>query len=169
MKKYLIALSAAVGLAISPAAFADDDGSALVTFKVMKLETALTLAQAALEDCRQRGYQVAVTVVDRFGNPQVVLRDRFAGAHTHETSKRKAWTAVSFRTDTLEFANLSQAGTMLSGIRDVPGVVAVGGGIPVQAAGSIVGGIGVSGAPGGDLDHACAEAGIEAVAVDLEF
>ena len=122
-----------------------------------------------MEDCRERGYQVAVTVTDRFGLTQVVLRDRFAGTHTLETSRRKAWTAASFRIDTLEFSELTQAGQALSGIRHVSDVMTVGGGIPVRAAGSIVGAVGVSGAPGGDLDHACAEAGIEAIAVDLEF
>lgn len=156
-------------LAASAPALAEDDDTGLVEFRVMKLGTATALAQAALEECRSRGFQVAVTVVDRFGLSQVVLRDRFAGAHTLETSKRKAWTAVSFRTDTLEFAEATNAGTMMSGIRDIPNVVAVGGGIPVESAGSIVGGVGVSGAPGGDEDHACASVGIESIAFDLEF
>lgn len=166
-KKLLLALVAAV--AVSGSARAQDDDGALVTFQIMKPHIALTLAQATMEHCRDLGYQIAVTVVDRFGVPQVMLRDRYAGTHTVETSRRKAWTAVSFRTATLDFATVTQAGEPLSGIRQVSEAMAVGGGIPVEAAGSLVGGVGVSGAPGGDLDHDCAQAGIDAIAIDLEF
>ncbi len=168
MKKTILIL-ALLAAAIPFGANAQDDEGALVPFQMMKPAIALALAQATLEDCRERGFQVTVTVVDRFGLVQVVLRDRYAGTHTLETSRRKAWTAASFRTDTLEFAKLTEAGQGLSGIRHVSEVMAVGGGIPVQAAGALVGAVGVSGAPGGDLDHACAEAGIDAIAVDLEF
>jgi len=141
----------------------------LVSFKILTLETAMELAQASLADCRKRGYQVAITVVDRFGTVQVVLRDRFAGPHTPETARRKAWTAISFRTDTLSLAELTLAGKEPSGIRFVSNALMVGGGVPVEAAGSIVAGIGVSGAPGGDQDDACARAGIEAITDKLEF
>lgn len=167
--KRVIGLLSFLTMAFPIGAVAQDDGGALMSYQMMKPETALTLAQATLDDCRARGYQVSVTVVDRYGLPQVVLRDRFAGTHTLETSRRKAWTAASFRIDTLEFSKLTQAGEDLSGIRHVSDVMAVGGGIPVQAAGALVGAVGVSGAPGGDLDHACAEVGIDAIAVDLEF
>lgn len=160
----------ALGLTLAaPTVATAQDSEALVTYKAMTPEIAHTLARVTLETCREAGYQVTVTVVDRFGTPQVMLRDRFAGVHTIETSRRKAWTAVSFKTNTMEFADLSHAGEALSGIRMVSEVMAVGGGIPVEAAGSLVGGVGVSGAPGGDLDHDCAQAGIDAIAVDLEF
>lgn len=137
--------------------------------KNMTLETALKAAQAALKSCRDGGYQVAVAVVDRGGNSQVLLRDRFAGPHTPETARRKAWTAVSFRTNSSDLAGQTQAGQVQSGMRDVPGALALGGGLMIEAAGALVGGIGVSGAPGGDLDDACAQAGIDAVADDLAF
>ncbi|NQV82546.1 MAG: heme-binding protein [Rhodospirillales bacterium] len=142
---------------------------ALVTFKSLNLETALELAQAALGECRKRGFQVAVAVVDKSGILQVMLRDRFAGPHSTETARRKAWTAISFRTNTQEMAELTQAGKPQSGVRDVIGALMVGGGVPVEAAGAIVGGIGVSGAPGGDLDEACALVGIEAIADKIAF
>lgn len=160
-------LAAVILLASGYAAAAEDE--ALVTLKVMSPETALKLAQAALKDCRARGYQVAVSVVDRFGNLQVALRDRFAGPHTPDTARRKAWTAVSFRTDTLAMAELTEAGKEASGIRFVEEAMMVGGGVTVEAAGSTVGGIGVSGAPGGAADDECARAGITAVQEDLEF
>ncbi len=151
-----------------PWPLAAQDGATFAT-RNLTLDTALKMAQAALISCRDGGYQVAVAVVDRGGNPQVILRDRFAGPHTPETARRKAWTAISFRTNTTELAELTQPGNPQSGMREIPGALALGGGLMVQAAGSIVGGIGVSGAPGGDLDDACAQAGIDAVADDLAF
>jgi uncharacterized protein GlcG (DUF336 family) len=142
---------------------------ALVAHKSMSLEIALELARAALADCRQRGYQVAVAVVDRFGVTQVVLRDRFAGPHTPPTAAGKAWTAVSFRTNTSELVAATQPGMPQAGLRGLPGAVILGGGMVVQAAGSLVGGVGVSGAPGGDADDACAKAGIAAIQDKLDF
>lgn len=142
---------------------------ALVTYKGLSPETALELARATLEDCRKRGYQVAVAVVDRFGQTQVMLRDRFAGPHTPTTAAGKAWTAVSFRTDTTDLIAISQPGMPQAGLRDLPGAVILGGGIRVEAGGSIVGAVGVSGAPGGDADDACAKAGLDAIREKLDF
>lgn len=142
---------------------------ALVTYKSLTPEVALDLARAALASCRERGFQVAVAVVDRFGVTQVLLRDRFAGAHTAATATGKAWTAVSFRASTSELAAMTQPGTPQSGIRTLPGVVAIGGGLAVEAGGSVLGGVGVSGAPGGEADEGCAKAGIEAVRDRIEF
>jgi uncharacterized protein GlcG (DUF336 family) len=142
---------------------------ALVTYKTMSPEVALDLARAVLSDCRQRGYQVAVAVVDRFGVTQVMLRDRFAGPHTPTTAAGKAWTAVSFRTNTSDLVASTQPGTPQAGVRSLPGVVVLGGGILVQVAGVTVGAVGVSGAPGGDADDACANAGIEAIRDKLDF
>lgn len=141
----------------------------LVTYKSLSPEVALDLARAALAACRERGFQVAVAVVDRFGVTQVVLRDRFAGAHTVPTATGKAWTAVTFRTNTTEVAGISQPGMPQAGLRGLPGVVAIGGGMVIEAGGSLVGGVGISGAPGGEADEACARAGIEAVRDRLEF
>lgn len=141
----------------------------LVSFEVMTLETAQKLAEAALTSCRENDYQVSVAVVDRFGTTQVMLRDRFAGPHSPETARRKAWTAVSFRSDTVELAGATKSGQPQAGARDIPGVLMLGGGVPVTAAGSIVGGVGVSGAPSGEADDACARAGIDAVEADLAF
>ncbi len=141
----------------------------LTTYKSLSPELALDLARASLADCRARGYQVAVAVVDRFGVTQVMLRDRFAGAHTPVTAAGKAWTAASFRTSTAELNAMSQPGSMQAGLRNLPGTVIIGGGLIVEAGGSLVGAIGVSGAPGGDADEACAKAGIDAIREKLEF
>jgi uncharacterized protein GlcG (DUF336 family) len=142
---------------------------AIVTYKSLSPEVALDLARATLADCRKRGFQVSVAVVDRFGVTQVLLRDRFAGPHTVSTASGKAWTAVSFRTSTTELVANSQPGMMQSGIRDLPGAVIIGGGLTVEAAGSLVAAVGVSGAPGGDEDEACAKAGIDAIRDKLDF
>jgi uncharacterized protein GlcG (DUF336 family) len=141
----------------------------LITYKSLAPGVALELAQAALADCQKRGYQVSVAVVDRFGVVQVVLRDRFAGPHTPQTASGKAWTAATFRNSTSDLFAISQPGMMQAGIRNLPGVVIIGGGLVVEAGGSLVGAIGVSGAPGGDADEACARAGTEAIKDKLDF
>jgi len=132
-------------------------------------ETALKAAQAALKKCRDSGWQVAVAVVDRSGVPQVMLRDRYAGAHTPRTAGGKAWTAVSFRSNTSALVDLTQPGKPQSGLRNLPRVVVLGGGVTIEAAGQMLGAIGVSGAPGGEADEACAKAGIAAIQESLEF
>lgn len=141
------------------------------TFQTRSLtpETALVAAKAALESCRKQGYQVGVAVVDRAGITQVFLRDRFAGPHTVDVATNKAWTAVSFRTSTLALAAETQAGRPMSGIRTVPRFTAVGGGVLIEGGGSSFGAIGVSGAPGGEADEVCAQAGIKAIADSIEF
>jgi uncharacterized protein GlcG (DUF336 family) len=159
----VLALLAAACLGPSAAA-----QEATFTVKQMTPDTALKAAQAALASCRKQGFQVTVAVADRAGVAQVVLRDRFAGPHTVETAINKAWTAVSFRQDTLAFA-ASTADPRHSGVRSIPRVVAVGGGVLVEAGGSILGAIGVSGAPGGEADDACAKAGVEAIRDDISF
>jgi uncharacterized protein GlcG (DUF336 family) len=139
------------------------------SIKLLTPETALKAAQAALKKCRDNGFQATVAVVDRMGVTQVLLRDRFAGTHTVEMAQAKAWTAVSFRTNTTALAEETQAGKPSSGVRGLPGVAALGGGLMIEAGGSLLGAIGVSGAPGGKEDDVCAAAGIAAVRDDLEF
>ena len=151
--------------AVTPAAAQE----ATYAVKLLTPETALVAAQAALAHCRKAGYQVAVAVVDRSGVLQVLLRDRFAGAHTPEVATQKAWTSASFRIPTADLATETQAGKPMSGIRAAHGVMAIGGGLAIAAGGSTFGGIGVSGAPGGEADDACASAGIKAIADAIEF
>jgi uncharacterized protein GlcG (DUF336 family) len=142
---------------------------ALVSHKVLSPDTALELARAALEACRTRGFQVAVAVVDRFGLPQVMLRDRFAGPHTPTTATGKAWTAVTFRSNTTALIAPTQSGQPQAGLRELPNVVLLGGGMLVEGGGSVLGAVGVSGAPGGAEDDACASAGLDAVRDRIEF
>jgi uncharacterized protein GlcG (DUF336 family) len=157
---------AAAALAATAAAAQD----ATFSVRVLTPETALKAAQAAMARCRANGFQAAVAVVDRMGIVQVLLRDRFAGPHTVEMARDKAWTAVSFRTSTSDLAQATQgASSPQSGIRNRPGVAAVGGGLMIEAGGSLLGGIGVSGAPGGKEDDVCAAAGIAAIRDSLEL
>jgi uncharacterized protein GlcG (DUF336 family) len=139
------------------------------TLRALTPETALKAAQAALAKCRAQGYQVAVAVVDRSGITQILLRDRHAGPHTVEVATNKAWTAVSFRTSTRDLERLTRPGEAMSGLRNLPRFVAIGGGMTIEAGGSLFGAIAVSGAPGGEADHACASAGVQAIAEELEL
>jgi uncharacterized protein GlcG (DUF336 family) len=162
MAVYLTALS----LAATPAQAAPE---ATYAVKLLTPEAALTAAQAAMAHCRKAGHQVAVAVVDRSGLVQVLLRDRFAGAHTIDIAPQKAWTAASFRIPSAALAAETQAGKPMSGIRAAPRVMAIGGGQVIEAGGAVLGAIGVSGAPGGEADDACALAGIKAIADAIEF
>ena len=137
--------------------------------RLLTPETALKATVAALEDCRKRGYQAAVAVVDRSGVAQAMLRDRFAGPHTVSTAINKGYTAISFRIDTLELAKQTHSSLPSSGVREIPNVVAVGGGVLIQAGGATLGAIGVSGAPSGEADDACAKAGIAAIRDEIDF
>jgi len=151
------------------ASLASANTAATFEAKQLTLESAQKAAQAALNDCHKKGAQVAVAVVDRVGTPQVMLRDRFAGAHTPDTAVNKAWTSASFKISTSELGKETEPGKSASGIRHLPRVITVGGGLTIQAAGTMLGAIGVSGAPSGAMDEACAQAGIKAIVDDIEF
>lgn len=166
-RKAWLALSVALLLSVSGAQAADL--RAVDKVSVLSFDAALVAAQAALADCRQRGALVAVAVLDRSGIPLVLLRDGLAGMHAPEAATRKAWSAVSFKNSTTELVKATAYDQASSGIRTLPQVAMIGGGLVVRSAGSIIGGIGVSGAPAGELDEVCALAGIAAVqdAIDL--
>jgi uncharacterized protein GlcG (DUF336 family) len=141
------------------------------TFQTRSLtpEAALAAARAALESCRGQGFQVAVAVADRSGLVQVLLRDRFAGAHTVDVAADKAWTAASFRSSTADLALETQPGRPMSGLRNLPRFMAAAGGLVIEGGGNVFGAIAAAGAPGGDADEKCARAGIKAIADAIEF
>jgi uncharacterized protein GlcG (DUF336 family) len=151
----------------APPAMAED--SAIVVYKSLSPEVALEAAQAALKQCRTNGFQVAVAVVDRFGQPQVMLRDRFAGQLAADTATSKAYTALSFRAATSDLAKSVKSGQMDPGLPRLPHVAMLAGGLAIEAAGTLLGGIGVSGAPGGDKDEECAKAGLDAIRDRIDF
>jgi uncharacterized protein GlcG (DUF336 family) len=137
-----------------------------ISVKRLSLDTALIIAQNTLKSCRDSGYQVAVTVVDRHGQTQVVLRDSLAPELTLFVSQKKAYTANSFNSPT---SQLEKRFTSPFSVPKVEQLLISGGGVPIYAQGSWLGAVGVSGAPGGDIDEACAQAGIDSIIDELEM
>lgn len=167
--KQALKAAAALMIAGSVSAYAEE-ASPTVSYQALSPEMALVAAQATLEFCREEGYQIAVAVVDRFGQTQVVLRDRYAGVHTVDTATRKAWTATTFKTNTDELAEVASAEGEMWALRTISNALPLGGGIYIESGdGALLGGIGVSGAPGGSIDHDCAMAGVEAVEDEILF
>ena len=142
------------------------DDSLTVEIKRLKMDTALKIAQAAIKQCRKEGVQIAVTVVDRGGHAQAVLRDTLAMDITLPISKQKAHTAMSFNAP---LSQLEDRFTKPFQVAKLDGLIVGAGGIPINIGGNIMGGIGVSGAPSGKTDEKCAVAGLEAVRQDLEL
>jgi uncharacterized protein GlcG (DUF336 family) len=159
-------VTAAALTAIGAAAFGQQG---TVAVKQLTPEAATAAARAAMEHCRKQGYQVGVAVVDRGGALQAFVRDRYAGAHTIDVATNKAWSAASFKIPTSTLAVETQAGRPMSGLRAHPKVMAVAGGQILESGGTLVGAIGVSGAPVADADDGCAAAGIKAIADSLEL
>jgi uncharacterized protein GlcG (DUF336 family) len=157
---------AALALFCTPALAGDD---ALVVYKSLSPEVALEAAQTALKKCRDNGFQVAVVVVDRFGQPQVLLRDRYAGLPAADIATAKAYTALSFRRSTAELAKMVRDGQMDASLARMPRIAMLAGGLVIETGGTLLGGIGVSGAPGGDKDEECAKAGLDAVRDKIDF
>ena len=142
------------------------DQPVLVSIKRLSLDTALKAGLAAIEACRKAGVQVAVTVIDRGGHPQVVLRDVLAPDLTLAVSRGKAYAAMAFVAPT---SQLEHRFTNPFGPPAVGGLVMSPGAVPIQAGGELVGAIGVSGAPSGQTDELCARKGFEAISDDLEL
>ena len=155
-----------LALGASPVVAGDE---ALVVYKSLSPEVALEAAQAALKRCRDNGFQIAVAVVDRFGQPQVMLRDRFAGLPAADTATSKAYTALSFRAATSDLAKSIRSGQLDGGLAQLPHIVMLAGGLTIETGGTLLGGIGVAGAPGGDKDEACARAGLDAIRDKIDF
>ncbi|MFP4561595.1 MAG: GlcG/HbpS family heme-binding protein [Thiohalorhabdus sp.] len=152
-----------------PAAAQDDAGDGdFMEVTRMSMEISRDIAEGAVEACREKGYQVTAAVADREGNPQVVMRDVYAPEVSYRIAKEKAFTAVSFSVDTHQLIqDREDVGATLNHMDDL--LFADGGLIVETGNGQLVGAVGVSGAPGGDIDRDCAQAGIDAVSDRLEF
>lgn len=161
MTKHLIA--ALTALSLTAPALAQDP--MVIQVKRLSLDTAVKIAQATIEACREKGIQIGVTVVDRDGTVQVTLRDTIAAPITVPISEMKAKTAVNFNAATS--AMTARADTPIGRI---DGLVMSAGGVPVLVGGSaLVAGVGVSGAPAGETDEECALAGVAKVQEDLDM
>ncbi|MCU0767630.1 MAG: heme-binding protein [Gammaproteobacteria bacterium] len=135
-----------------------------VATKQLSLDAALKMAQGTVLACRAKGIQVGVTVVDRSGTPQVMLRDSLAPPVTETISRMKAVTAINFTAPTSALARRAD-----TPIGRVPGLVMSAGGVPVSVAGAVLGAIGVSGAPDGAVDEECAVQGAKPVIEEIEL
>ncbi|MGA7999561.1 MAG: heme-binding protein [Bradyrhizobium sp.] len=166
MRYPALIVAATLALAVPPASAGDD---AVVVYKSLSPEVALEAAQAAMKKCRDNGFQIAVAVVDRFGQPQVMLRDRFAGLPAPDTAVSKAYTALSFRAATSDLAKSIRAGQLDADLARLPHVAMLAGGLTIETGGTLLGGIGVSGAPGGNKDEECAKAGLDAIRDKIDF
>jgi uncharacterized protein GlcG (DUF336 family) len=134
----------------------------LVTERNLSLPMAKTIAEAALSACKSKGFNTAVAVVDRAGQVMVILRDEQATAQQVEMARRKAYTARVWRTTTLEFQKRT-SDPAYAAQRDLPDILALGGGVPIQVGNDVIGGVGSSGSSQ-EMDDACAKAGVAKVA-----
>jgi uncharacterized protein GlcG (DUF336 family) len=131
---------------------------------VLPMGLASKAIQASLDACNKDGYRVSVSIVDRAGVLRAMARADGAGPHTVDSSKKKAYTAASLRRPTTELAELINKVPHLQALGKVNDqMLMLGGGLPIEIGGEIVGGIGVGGAPGAQLDDACAQAGLDAI------
>lgn len=161
MKKLLMLSLIAVAL---PTLAAQPD---MLPVKQIGMELARDIASHAIEACRKQGYNVSAVVLDRAGNVQAALRDTLATRHTLEIAERKAGMAVMSGSDTGEFRDARA--DIRPELNHINGLIVMDGAVPIRAAGSLLGAIGVSGAPGGDKDRACAAAALKTVEERLEF
>ncbi|SRR5579871_2017746 len=152
-------------LALAGALSVTAQAQELLVQKEIPLAVAQDMAQAALAQCRANGYRVTATVLDSGGNVKLVLRDDGTALVTIDLSRRKAYAAVTFRRSS---ADTVKAFGAMTPPPIVEGTVMLAGGVPVRAGNDTIGAIGVSGAPGGDKDEACANAGVAKVADKLK-
>ncbi len=139
----------------------------VLSAKLMTLDLARDIANRTLEACRKQGYQVAVVVVDRAAVPQVVLRDVYVARFATEIAERKANAVILSGVSSGDFRK--NRADIHAELNEIPGVLLLQGGLPIRAAGSLIGAVGVSGAPGGEKDEACAAAALKAVQERLDF
>ena len=139
----------------------------LMSHKDLSANMAITIAQTAINTCKANGYSVSATVVGRSGEILVQVRGDNTGPHTFENSFRKAYTARTFKVASGEIVNRLKADPAFALIH-LEHVIANQGGLPIKVNDDVIGGVGVSGAPGGDKDEACVKAGLDQVADQLK-
>ena len=150
-----------VGISMALIVSGHAHGQGLVTQRTLSLGMAKTIAEAALAECKSKGYNTSV-VVDRAGQVLVMLRGKQATAQTAEMARRKAYTARMFRSTTLEFQKRTND-PAYAAQRDLADILALGGGVPIQVGNEAIGGVGSAGSSQ-ETDDACAKAGVAKVA-----
>lgn len=159
MMKSLVFTGALVASLAAVPAFAAN----VLSEKNLSLELADQLAAAAIQSCSAQNYNVAVTVVDNAGVIRTVKRMDNAGPHTIDGSRMKAFTALTTRNATSAVMKNAQQNAGAANLKDIPGFLLLGGGLPVKVGQQTIGAIGVAGAPGGHLDEQCAQQALDAV------
>jgi uncharacterized protein GlcG (DUF336 family) len=154
----------AAGLLLTAVLPAQNQPAGVVPERNVTMSAAVEAAQAAVDKCRADGFRVTAVVLDRGGNVKAVLRDDGTSPHTVSTAQKKAFTAFSFRISSSEFVTRSNANP---GLRDIKGVIALGGGVPLRSGNEVIGAIGIGGAPSGTADEVCAQAGADRIAGKL--
>jgi len=142
----------------------------VVTTHALSMDLASAIAQAAVTQCRKMGFRTTITVLDASGALKAFLRDDGTGPHTISLSRDKAYTAITLANRFATSGTFATArnSTLGSPMTNIQGVVGVAGGVPIKFRGEVIGGIGSSGAVGGDKDEICSQAGIDAVADRLK-
>ena len=170
-------LAAAAALVLAPLVLAPraadaqsaapPDAPYVQTQRDITAKLALAIAQAAIEECARTGAGISVAVVDRAGRVRVFIAADDPAPHNFELARRKAYTARTFRRPTLEWAQRTKEGSELAPQRQLADVIALGGGVPINAGNDTIGAVGVSGSTQSG-DDACARAGVARVAAELE-
>jgi len=159
------------GLSIASAlacGLAGQANAQLLAHKDISLAMATTIARVTMETCKAQGYNVSVHVLGREGQVVLGVRHDSAGLATYENSMKKAYTARTFSRSSGDFADVAVKGNPLAGALRLTNIVPARGALPIKVGNETIGAVGVSGAPGGDKDEACAQAGIDKVAADLK-
>jgi uncharacterized protein GlcG (DUF336 family) len=160
-------LAGIAGVAIALAGVAGGPARAdLLVHHDLPYAAALTIARGAVESCAAKDYAVSAVVVDRDGDTIVAIRGDNAAPHTMENARRKAYTAMTFKVPTTEYAKrFTDNNPVVRQQVTLPGVIAIPGGLPIKAGHEVVGGVGASGSPG--VDEPCVQAGLDAAADQL--
>lgn len=146
-----------------PAASANDS----LTVKTISMELARDIANESINACRKKGYQVSAVVVDRNGLIQVALRDDLASRFTLQIAEEKANSVILSGINSGEFRQ-SRA-DIRPELNHMEDIIIMQGALPIEIAGSRIGAIGVSGAPGGDKDELCAQQALHSLSERMEF
>jgi uncharacterized protein GlcG (DUF336 family) len=142
-------------------------GAAIIMHKDVSYDMAKTIAEGAIAACAEKGYATSAVVVDRDGQTLVAMRSDNAPVHTMENARRKAYTAMTFKQPTAEYAKkLNDGNPVIRQQVTLPNVIAIPGGQPIKAGNTVIGGIGVSGSPGVDDD--CVAVGLDKVKDQLK-
>jgi uncharacterized protein GlcG (DUF336 family) len=140
-----------------------------VSYKSISPDVAIEAVKVAVMKCRADGFQVAAVVIDRFGQAQALMRDQYAGLPSANTATDKAYTALSFHSDTSALGERVKSGQLSTRISIEPHILMIAGGLIIESGGTLMGAVGVSGAPSGENDEACAKVALDAIHDKVDF